>query len=113
MIEFKRVLRTLTSERFVAVRGGVDVAAVDLHYLDSGQVAGTVVLLAGGGGGGLWTEANVGPFLQTLDETLLPTVDIASGSLTFTVVHGEVWGNFEPDVEGPRGGGVGGGGRPE
>jgi hypothetical protein len=45
MISWKRTLRTASSERFLAQREGKDVAAVDLHYLASGTVAGTVILL--------------------------------------------------------------------
>lgn len=30
---------------------------------------------------------------------MLPTVDIESGSLTYTVVHGDVWGNFEASAD--------------
>ena len=30
---------------------------------------------------------------------MLPTVDIESGSLTYTVVHGDVCGNFEASAD--------------
>ena len=42
-LTWKRTLRTASSERFLAQRDGKDVAAVDLHYLASGTVAGTVI----------------------------------------------------------------------
>jgi hypothetical protein len=90
MIAWKRVFRTSSSERFVGVRNGIDVAAIDLHYLDR-TVAGTVVLFAEA----KWKQDEVPPLLASFDEDLLPGVDLASGSLTFTVVHGDVWGNFE------------------
>ena len=45
MLTWKRSLRTASSERFLALREGRDVAAVDLHYLASGTVSGTVILL--------------------------------------------------------------------
>ncbi len=91
MIAWKRLLRTLTSERFLATRGGNDIAAVDLHYLSSGHVTGTVFLFQSAG----WKETQVSEVLTSLDESMLPDVDLDSGSLTYTVVHGEVWGNFE------------------
>jgi hypothetical protein len=96
---WKRLLRTPSSERFIAVRDGVDVAAVDLHYLATGHVAGTVFLFSAAG----WREQEVAEVLRSLDETMLPDVDLDSGSLTYTVVHGEVWGNFEAQPE--KGGG--------
>lgn len=66
-------------------------AAVDLHYLASGTVAGTVVLLKGAG----LEEAEIPALLSSLDEEFLPDVDLAHGNLTYTVVVGEVVGNFE------------------
>jgi len=48
-LTWKRTLRTASSERFLAQRGGNDVAAVDLHYLTNGTVAGTVIILKGSG----------------------------------------------------------------
>lgn len=91
MITWKRMIRTLTSERFLAIREGNDVAAVDLHYLASGTVVGTVFLFKSAG----WREAEVSDILQSLDESMLPDVDLAAGSLSYTVVHGEIWGTFE------------------
>ena len=38
-ISWKRTLRTPSSERFLAQRGGKDVAAIDLHYLANASVA--------------------------------------------------------------------------
>ena len=90
MIQWKRLLRTLTSERFLATRDGKDVAAVDVHYLASGTVEGTVFLFSHA----QWTEEQVPELLSSLDDTMLPDVDLASGSLTYTVVKGEVVGTF-------------------
>ena len=70
---------------------GKDVAAVDLHYLASGTVAGTVILLKEAG----WKEADVPALLVSLDEDFLPDVDLDHGNLNYTVVIGEVLGNFE------------------
>jgi hypothetical protein len=88
---WKRTLRTASSERFLASQGGKDVAAVDLHYLANGTVAGTVILLKDAG----WKETDVPELLRSLDEDFLPDVDLAQGSLNYTVVVGEVMGNWE------------------
>jgi hypothetical protein len=48
-LTWKRTLRTASSERFLAQRDGVDLAAVDLHHLGNSSVAGTVILLNGSG----------------------------------------------------------------
>lgn len=95
MIVWKRTLRTPSSERFLAVRDGEDVAAVDLHYLANGSAAGTVILLDGAGLG----EAEVPELLRQLDQDFLPDVDLEHGSLTFTVVAGRVVANYEPSAE--------------
>lgn len=91
MILWKRTLRTPSSERFLAQREGKDVAAVDLHYLPSGHAAGTVVLFRDAH----WKESDVAALLASLDESMLPDVDLAQGSLTYTVVHADIWGTFE------------------
>ena len=91
MIVWKRTLRTSSSERLLAVRDGKDVAAVDLHYLANGTVSGTVILLKEAG----WKESDIPGLLQSLDEDFLPDVDLTSGTLTYTVVLGEVVGNLE------------------
>ena len=97
MITWKRTLRTPSSERFLALRDGRDAAAVDLHYLANGTTAGTVILLRSAG----WKEEDVPGLLSSLDEDFLPDVDLASGTLTYTVVLGEVLGNFEATPEQP------------
>ena len=95
---WKRTLRTLSSERFLGERNGADAVAVDLHYLADGTVAGTVILLAPS----VWEESAVSALLAQLDEDLLPGVDLGSGNLQFTVVRGELLGNWE--AEGPASG---------
>lgn len=95
MIVWKRTLRTSSSERLLATRDGKDVAAVDLHYLANGTVSGTVILLKEAG----WKEADIPKLLQSLDEDFLPEVDLSSGTLTFTVVLGELLGNFEATAD--------------
>ncbi|MDA1276709.1 MAG: hypothetical protein O2960_22045 [Verrucomicrobia bacterium] len=91
MVIWKRTLRTSSSERFLATRDGKDVAAVDLHYLANGTVAGTVILLKDAG----WKEDEIPNLLQSLDEDFLPDVDLEAGNLSYTVVLGEVLGNWE------------------
>lgn len=97
MIFWKRTLRTSSSERFLAIKDGKDVAAVDLHYLANGTVAGTVILLKTAG----WTEVEIPKLLESLDQDFLPDVDLDSGSLTYTVVMGEVIGNWEANPSNP------------
>ncbi len=96
MITWKRTLRTASSERFLALRDGRDAAAVDLHYLANGTVAGTVILLKDAG----WQESDVPGLLSSLDDEFLPDVDLEHGNLTYTVVLGEVLGNFEAASKG-------------
>ena len=91
MITWKRTLKTLSSERFLAVKGGREAAAVDLHYLANGTVSGTVILLREAG----WTEADVPGLLKSLDDDFLPDVDLKQGTLTYTVVIGDLWGSYE------------------
>jgi len=88
---FKRTLRTHSSERFLVVKQGRDAAAIELHYLANGTVSGTVILLREAG----WSESDVPVLLRTLDEDFLPDVDLAQGNLTYTVILGEVLGNYE------------------
>jgi hypothetical protein len=90
-ISWMRTLRTSASERFLAQRDGRDIAAIDLHYLTNGTVAGTVILLKDAG----WQESDVPALLGSLDDGFLPDVDLESGNLVYTVVLGEIIGNFE------------------
>ena len=63
-LTWKRTLRTASSERFLALRDGKDLAAVDLHYLANGTVAGTVIILQGAG----LDESNIEQLLSALDD---------------------------------------------
>ncbi len=89
-IVWKRTLRTDSSERFLAQHEGRDAAAVDLHYLPNGTIAGTVILLKVAG----WGESDVPGLLESLDEDFLPDVDLNHGNLNYTVVIGDVVGNY-------------------
>ncbi len=42
MMQWKRTLRTASSERFLLLRDGQEAAAGDLHYLASGTVSNSV-----------------------------------------------------------------------
>jgi hypothetical protein len=95
MITWKRTLRTSSSERFLAVREGVEIAAVDLHHLGTGSVAGTLIVLEDA----KLDEAGIAALLQQLDEDFLPDVDLEAGNVTFTVVVGKVVANFEPAAD--------------
>ena len=95
-LRWTRTLRTPHSERLLALREEREVAAVDLHYLPDGTVAGTVILLKEAGLG----ADQVPALLAELDREWLPGVDLGSGNLNFTVVLGEVLGNYEPSSEG-------------
>jgi len=95
MITWKRTLRTPASERFLALKDGTEAAAVDLHYLANGTVSGTVILLRSAG----WKEEDVPGLLASLDEDFLPDVDLASGTLTYTVVQGDVLGNYQASIK--------------
>jgi hypothetical protein len=91
-----RMFRTMTSERFLIQRKeGQDSAAVDLHYLADGHVAGTVFLFEHAG----IEDAEVPELLRHLDEALLPSVSLEDRTLTFTVVRGHVVGDYRPDKE--------------
>lgn len=91
---WNRTLRTSSSERLLARVAGRDVAAVDLHFLEGGVVAGTVVVLRNSGLG----ESDVPGLLSDLDENWLPGVDLSTGGLSFTVILGDVLGNFEANT---------------
>ncbi len=97
-LKWTRTLRTPNSERFLCTRDGADAAAVDLHFLPSGQVAGTVILLEEAG----WKDEEIPALLRSLDDEFLPGVDLDVGGLTFTVVVGRVVGNYEGEAEGEK-----------
>lgn len=99
MLRWKRALRTPSSERFVALRDGREVALAEIHYLHDGSVSGTVVLDRAAG----WTEEQVPDLLASLDDDMLPNVDQSLGNLFYTVVMGETLGSYELEPEPPTG----------
>ena len=90
-LTWKRTLRTPSSERFLAIYQGQDAAAVDLHYLANGNIAGTVIILKNSG----IKDEDIPALLSALDDEFLPDVDLEHGNLSYTVVLGEVQGNWE------------------
>ena len=93
-MQWKRTLRTPSSERFLLERGGEEVAAIDLHYLPGGTVSGTVILLRSA----QWSENEIPELLKTFDEDFLPDVDLEQGTLAYTVVLGDLVGVFEAEA---------------
>lgn len=91
-----RVLRTPHSERYVFRRGEAECAALDLHYLPDGAVAGTVVAYREAG----LAEEDIHRLLEQIDEDLIPEAERGDGRLFFTVVVGDVLGSFCPEPEG-------------
>jgi hypothetical protein len=92
-LTWKRTLRTSSSERFLALHQGQDAAAVDLHYLANGTIAGTVIILKNSG----IKDEDIPALLSALDDEFLPDVDLRHGNLTYTVVRGEVIGNWDAE----------------
>lgn len=93
-LQYVRTLRTASSERYLLQVEGKDAGAVDLHFLPSGTVAGTVVLLDGGP----ISDDEVQGLLSHIDETLLPDAAISQDNLFFTVVRGHVVGSYQPSA---------------
>ena len=91
--EVIRLLRTPHSERFMLQNDGKDLAAIDIHYLLNGKVAGTLILFEGGA----FTEKDMPAMLSKIDEVLLPEISIEEHNLSFTVVMGKVLGNYLSD----------------
>jgi hypothetical protein len=87
-----RTLRTPSSERFL-LQSEVDSdgAALDLHYLANGNVVGTLVVLDAS----LQSDEMMQKLLQFIDESLLPMASLNERNLTFTVVQGNVVGQFD------------------
>jgi hypothetical protein len=92
-VEFVRIVRTSSSERFLLQVQKEDAGVVDLHFNSGGTVAGTVVLLQDGA----IADEDIPDLLTRIDEVLLPDVAIDKNNLFFTVVRGAVVGSFRPD----------------
>ena len=99
-MQWKRTLRTMSSEGFLLLRDDKEVAAIDLHFLSGGTVSGTMILLKSAG----WKEEEIPTLLKSFDEDFLPDVDLERGTLAYTVIMGDVVGVFEAEAseENPR-----------
>jgi hypothetical protein len=92
---FIRTIRTPSSERFIVqAKEGKDAGVLELHYLQNGKVAGTVILFEQS----QISDATLPELLKTIDEVLLPEVSIEHNQISFTVVRGRVVGNYEPSM---------------
>ena len=89
-----RVLRTPYSERHLIASDGREIAAVDLHYLLDGRVAGTLTIYDNSG----VTEKEAPALLAFIDNDLLPEVSVGENNLLFTVVIGHILGSFTHDL---------------
>jgi hypothetical protein len=85
-----RLLRTPSSERLLLRNDKGDFASLDLHYLPSGSVQGTLIVFEESG----MKEDKIPDLLNKIDEYLLPEVSLDRKNLTFTVVKGSVLGDF-------------------
>lgn len=91
-VRFTRAIRTSSSERYlVHIDGEGDDAVLELHYLDNGTVAGTLIVLDKKYAS---KEASA-EILQEADRLLLPTASLDEGNLIFTVVKGQIVGEFK------------------
>jgi len=91
-VRFTRAIRTATSERYlIHIDGQGDDAVLELHYLDNGTVAGTLIVLDKQ----YASKEATALILQEADRLLLPTASLDSGNLVFTVVKGTVIGEFK------------------
>lgn len=92
---FKRVFRTLTSERFLLMEKGAEIAALDCHFLEGGRVEATLVLTDGA----TRQNASIEELLTWADEVLFPEASRDTANLNFVVVDGRVLGHFSSKSE--------------
>ena len=89
-MRFIRLLRTSSSERLLIQCDGKDAGAVDIHYLEGGRVAATLILLEDN----KLTADQAEKVILEIDEVLLPHACRDDGNVVFTVVSGKVVGSF-------------------
>ena len=94
-VDYVRVLRTPGSERFIVRMARVDSALIELHYLASGAVHGTLIVFDGAG----ISAPDIPTVLTHIDEVLLPDVSFDDEKLLFTVVVGRVHGSYEAESQ--------------
>lgn len=89
--KFIRTLRAPSSERFlIQSETGQDLAGLDVHYLENTSVAGTLIIL----NDAFTNEVEIEALLQFVDESLLPMASLDEKNLSFTVLRGQVVGQF-------------------
>lgn len=88
--ELVRAFRTPSSERFLLRKSSTDAGALDIHYLADGSVQATLVLASQL----KCSDAEIVALLKYLDESLLPAVSLDAHTLAFTVVVGDILGEF-------------------
>jgi len=93
-LEFVRTLRTLSSERFLLRRDGIDFAALEIHYRE-GHADCTLIIFEESE----VSESQVPDLLKQIDDVLLPDVSLSAKNLVFTVVVGRVLGAFAAEAE--------------
>lgn len=91
-IEYVRVFRTASSERYFLRSQGVELGCLDLHYLANGTVQALLILYEGTSGLGY----DINFLLRHIDDVLLPEVSMEDSKLLYTVFHGRALGAFEP-----------------
>jgi hypothetical protein len=77
-------------------RGGSDIAALEIHYLDDGRVQATLIAFDG-----MLEEGEISSLLVHIDEALLPDVSLSDKKVIFTIVTGRVLGAFEATPDPP------------
>ncbi len=91
--EFIRLVRTPSSERYMAQIFGKDLASFDLHFRTNGLVDGTVVIFEEM----QFDETLIPLLLKQFDEKVLPDVSLNDKNLAFTVLRGSFIGVFQAD----------------
>lgn len=86
-----RILRTLSSERYVVRTGDEDSGSLDLHYLSDGTVQATFAVFEGSA----IKEEEIGDYISHFDEILLPEVSLQDKRLLFTVIIGRTLGAYD------------------
>ncbi|MBI3818501.1 MAG: hypothetical protein HY286_07415 [Planctomycetes bacterium] len=92
-IQLKRVFRTQSSERYLLMRGGAELAALDCHFLDGGHVQATLIFTDNAE----HPHAEIEQILTWLDDNLFPEASRDAANLNFIVVSGRVIGHFSSD----------------
>src|SRR5688572_3612425 len=85
-----RVVRTLSSERYIVRIGDEDSGCLDLHYLTDGTVQAMFVVFEGSA----IRESEIADYVDHFDHLLLPSVSVHDDRLLVTVIVGRNVGAF-------------------